>query len=203
MKRLLCLILALLSLSFCSCEAVLDCFVDTDPYTFVYSSQYMTFEELILDTDHIVEIKCIEKENDYYYEYEALRKKVTYTFVVTKVIHGTIEEGVQFSFKVGPECVDLDGHDSITEYGTIPVSFKKGNRYMMLLNEFGEAPDLKYSECRDLIMPLNDLSKSTIYDGQPIAEHTANPDAFSSKEALIAYIQELVAQAPANSPSTD
>ena len=203
MKRLLCLILALLSLSFCSCEAVLDCFVDTDPHIFVYDNQYMTFEELIPYTEHIVEVKCIEKENDYYYEHKVFEKKVIYTFVVTEVIHGTIEEGVQFSYKVGPEYVDLDGHDSITHYGTIPVSFKKGNRYMMLLNESGEAPDLEYSNRRDLFMPLNDLSKSTIYDGQPIAEHTANPDAFSSKEALIAYIQELVAQAPANSPSTD
>ena len=149
----------------------------------VYSYQdrgYDTFEATLEFADEIV-IATYEGVD----EYETYRELF---FTVTDVIKGWEEEEIvvinQFSH-VG--C----GNESISlSYDSDSLTFQEGKSYLLVLQEYQRlyVDSSDYALLSNIYFPLDDLSKSTMYD-QPLLSHTTGLTAMpQTKEELVSYV---------------
>ena len=82
-------------------------------------------------------------------------------------------------------------------YGTaVRIPFMKGKSYLLLLNHLAASAydDEYYSSCT-LVIPLNQIHNSTIYD-EPLSKQMENPRAMKNVNRLIRYVKKLAKNTP-------
>lgn len=138
---------------------------------------YFNYETSICYAEHVIEAK--------YEGVEYYKRYCEYKFLVEKQYKGHIEEEYVYVQSVYSINSVSDTFGNFLTYKTYDTSFDKGESYILILDSVSwdiYDPHRPYLLSGDIIIPVENVSKSTMYGGQPLSEHSS-----MSKEDLSEY----------------
>ena len=157
-----------------------------------YSYSYIKFEEAILEfsTDIVVAQYIGQKPFG--------KKAIEFEFAVKERILGDAPDRILvYAEPVSDADIDVVGSEREINYRKGHLSFDTGTEYMLVLGKssspYLKTPDDAYSFIRDIVVDLNDPSKSTMYSGS-MSQHSKVLEfsKSSTREEIVSYVEEVV-----------
>ncbi len=159
---------------------------------------YFKYETCVHYANHVIQAKY--EGVDYYKRY------CEYKFLVEKQYKGHIQEEyiyVQNAYSI----TSVSAPSCSLRYATYETSFTQGKSYILILDS-GDLdiydPHRPYLLMREIIIPVDDISKSTMYGGQPLLKHSSMSEEVLSEYSLfIEYLNSRIKEYDASEPPVD
>ncbi len=143
---------------------------------------YLTLEQIIDNSTHIVEAKHIESSSS--------GKYLIHKFMTVSQIKGKVEDEYIYVY-------DTVGNSYVSDIGVSyksNVEYKKGENYILMLEKTVSVyyPTDVYMTYSGLYLPLNNIKALKIYGKENLKKHSAADNTvFESKNSFVEYVDRL------------